>query len=254
MADQTGVMSPTRPWFSLATPDPDLTQFQPVKVWLRQVELQMRAVFNAGNLYTMAPTMIHELLNFGTGCMTHVDDTDDLARFYTHTPGSYLIAQNEKLEVSTLVREYEMTAEQMAVEFGEDNLSQAVKTNLSRGELGAWHKVVHFIEPNDDYRPTNPMAKHKAFSSVKYELGNADKNICLSKSGFDEFPAYVPRWSLTGEDIYGTDCPGMQTLGDIKALQIEEKRKGRPSINRSILLYKLLRRCVTCLSPASPGA
>ena len=44
-----GVMSPTRPWFSLATPDPELTQFQPVKLWLRQVELSMRSIFNAGN-------------------------------------------------------------------------------------------------------------------------------------------------------------------------------------------------------------
>tara|TARA_R110000824_G_scaffold146356_3_gene315138 strand:+ start:2807 stop:4468 length:1662 start_codon:yes stop_codon:yes gene_type:complete len=222
-----GVMSPTRPWFSLATPDPELTQFQPVKLWLRQVELSMRSIFNAGNLYTMAPTMIHELLNFGTGCMTHVDDDENLARFYAHTPGSYYIGQNDKLEVSTLVREYEMTTEQLAIEFGEENLSQAAKNNLSRNELGAWHKVVHFIEPNDDYRPNNPLAKNKLFSSVKYELGNIDKNVFLSQGGFDEFPAYVPRWSLTGEDIYGTDCPGMQTLGDIKSLQIEEKRKGQ---------------------------
>jgi hypothetical protein len=49
----------------------------------------------------------------------------------------------------------------------------------------------------------------------------------LSVSGFDEFPVYVPRWGLTDEDVYGTDCPGMVTLGDIKQLQIQEKRKAQ---------------------------
>ena len=29
-----GTMSPTRPWFALVTPDPDLMDFQPVRVWL----------------------------------------------------------------------------------------------------------------------------------------------------------------------------------------------------------------------------
>ena len=226
-----GVMSPSRPWFSLATPDPDLTQFQPVKIWLRQVELRMRAIFNAGNLYTMAPGMIHELLNFGTGCMTHVDDDENLSRFYTHTVGSYWIAQSDKLEVNTLVREYDMTAEQIALEFtdGKDlsSLSTSVQTALTRGNMGAWFPVVHFIEPNDDMRPSSPLSKDKPFASVKYEPGNVNKDAFLSVKGFDEFPAYVPRWGLTGEDIYGTDCPGMQALGDIKGLQIEEKRKAQ---------------------------
>ena len=121
-----GVMSPTRPWFALTTPDPELSKFQPVKIWLEQIEIQMRAIFNAGNLYNMAPVMLGELLQFGTGCMTQVDDEDNLARFYTHTVGSYMLGQNEKFEVNTIVREFEMTAEQMALEFGIDNLSISV--------------------------------------------------------------------------------------------------------------------------------
>tara|TARA_R110000765_G_scaffold273641_5_gene372367 strand:- start:2214 stop:3905 length:1692 start_codon:yes stop_codon:yes gene_type:complete len=226
-----GVMSPTRPWFDLATPDPGLMEFMPVKVWLRGVAKQMRAIFNSGNLYTMAPTMIGELLNFGTGCMTQVDDDDNLARFFTHTVGSYWISQNDQFVVDTLVREFMMTAEQMARSFtdGKDlsKLSTPVRTAIDRGNYDAKFPVVHFIEPNDDYRPDNPLAQNKEFASVKYETGNTDKDAYLSQSGFDEFPGYVPRWALTGEDIYGTNCPGMSSLGDNKQLQIEEKRKGQ---------------------------
>lgn len=226
-----GIMSPTRPWHSLATPDPHLMKVQAVKVWLEQVEMQQRAIFNAGNLYTMAPTMLAELLQFGTGCMTHLDDEDNVATFFAHTVGSYYIAQDEKFRVNTLVREFDMTAEQMAREFtdGKDlsNLSIGVQDALRNGHLDKWYPVVHFIEPNNDYRPHNFLKEFKPFSSVKYEVGQQDKHRFLSVSGFDEFPAYCPRWEVTGEDIYGTDCPGMGTLGDIKQLQIQEKRKGQ---------------------------
>ena len=226
-----GVMSPTRPWFDLGVPDPSLMEFMPVKAWLRGVANQMRTIFNAGNLYTMAPVMIGELLQFGTGCMTQVDDSENLARFFTHTAGSYMIGQDHNFVVNQLCREYMMTAEQMALEFTDgtnlSGLSTSVKTALDRGNYGAWFPVVHFIEPNGDFRPRNPLAKFKPFSSVKYEPGNRDKNMFLRQSGFDEFPGYTPRWATAGEDIYGTDCPGMITLGDIKQLQIMEKRKAQ---------------------------
>jgi hypothetical protein len=226
-----GVMSPTRPWHALATPDPDLMKFQPVKVWLEQVEKQQRAIFNAGNLYTMAPTMIAELLQFGTGCMTHLDDEENLATFFAHTVGSYYLSQDEKFRINTLVREYDMTAEQMAKEFtdGKDlsNLSPPVRLALDRNNFDQWFTVIHFIEPNDDFRPNNFLKEFKPFASVKYEKGSNEKEKFLSRSGFDEFPAYCPRWEVAGEDVYGTDCPGMGTLGDIKQLQIQEKRKGQ---------------------------
>jgi len=222
-----GVMSPTRPWMDLVTPDPALMEYMPVKIWLRTVRDQMLAVFNASNLYNMAPVMIGELLNFGTGCITHVDDNDNLSRFYTHTVGSYRIAQDEKFQVTTLGRRMKMTTEQMALEFEFDNLTTAVQTAIARNELNTRHTVVHLIEPNDDHRPRNPLAKFKKFASVKYQPDNADKNVLLSVKGFDEFPAYCPRWGVTGEDVYGTTCPGMVSLGDNKQLQVQEKRKGQ---------------------------
>ncbi len=228
-----GVMSPSRPWFSLRVlDDPDLMEFQPVKVWLHDVELLMREVFSRGNLYNMAPVMLGELLLFGTGCMTHVDDFLHLARFYTHTAGSYLIGQNSRFQVDTLAREFEMTTGQMIEEFGEENVSQTVKTQYTNGDYDIWHPVAHFIEPNPDADPSKLGSRFKAFRSVKYEPGNIqsagkEKGMFLSRRGFDRFPAYVPRWDLTGEDIYGTNCPAMVALGDIKGLQTEERRKAQ---------------------------
>ena len=222
-----GVMSPSRPWFALASQDPEMMEYAPVKNWLYDIERLFRAIYNKSNLYNMAPTMLGELILFGTGAMTHLDDFDDVARFYTHTIGSYMISQNSKFQVDTFVREFEMTVEQMIGEFGLDKVSPTVKNAYDNGNYDTWYPVVQFIEPNSNAKRSNLMSSNKPFRSVCYEPGCNDKNKVLRIKGFDEFPVYVPRWDLTGEDIYGTDCPAMTALGDIKGLQIEEKRKAQ---------------------------
>src|SRR5262249_10167535 len=39
-----------------------------------------------------------------------------------------------------------------------------------------------------------------------------------------EWPILAARWETGGEDVYGTNSPGMQSLGDIKQLQTSEKK------------------------------
>lgn len=224
----SGVMSPSRPWFALATEDPDLMDSQNVRIWLDACTAKLNSVFNKSNLFNMAPVMFGELLLFGTGAMSHLDDDEHVARFYTHTVGSYCIAQNERYEVDTLVREFEMTTEQLIEAFGLDAVSAQVKNAYDSGNYDQWWPVVHYTGPNN-YREVGRLdSKNKKFMSCYYEVNcNEDPNKILRESGFDEFPAYVPRWDLTGEDVYGTDCPGMIALGDVKQLQLEEKRKAQ---------------------------
>jgi hypothetical protein len=226
-----GVMSPSRPWFSLETLHPDLMESHNVKVYLSQVELLMRSIHNQSNLYNMSPVLLGELLDFGTGAMIHMDDFNDVARFYTLTAGSYMIAQNQRYEVDTLVREFQMTTEQMVKEYGLNKVSRWVKDSFDRGAYDDWHDVIQVIEPNPNTDERKLDARNKPFRSVHYEPGNdgqvRNQEEFLRVSGFDEFPAYVPRWAVAGEDIYGTDCPGMIALGDVKGVQIEEKRRAQ---------------------------
>ena len=222
-----GTMSPTRPWFALITPNLDLMEIHSVRVWLDNRERTIRAILNQSNFYNMAPVMLGELLLFATGCMLHVDDFQDVARFYTQTVGSYYIAQNERFEVNTLVRQFQRTTEQLIKQFGLVNVSVRVRDAYDKGNYDLWHDVVHFIEPNPDEDNSKLESRFKPFRSVHYQPDNADKHKFLGFSGFDEFPAYCPRWDVTNEDVYGTDCPGMTSLGDVKGLQIEEKRKAQ---------------------------
>lgn len=228
-----GTMSPTRPWFALETQDPEMMERPEVREWLWQVELIMRAIFSESNFYGMASSMLSELLLFGTGAMSHMDDFEDVARFYTHTAGSYMIAQNDRFQVDTFLREFQWTAAQIAKAFGIDNVSQSVKTAIDQGDYENWFDVLHLIEPNDDFRPSSPLARNMRYKSVYWEKGLSKEGAdpgdpeFLEVRGFNEFPIYSPRWDVTGEDIYGTNCPGMTALGDIKQLQLQEKRKAQ---------------------------
>ncbi len=225
---QAGLMSPTRPWHAVRVPDPDLMKFRPVKIWTSQIAAIQRQIFSQSNLYNASPQVLGEMLLFGQGCMSHEDDFEDLARFYPHTVGSYMIAQNARHDVTTLVREYEMTVEQLVTEFGLENVSREVELAYDQGNYEQWIPVVSFVEPNPDADPSRLGARFKAWRSIRYELGSLEsKNKFLRRSGFDRFPAYAPRWERTGEDIYGTDCPGMTSLGDVKGLQAVEKMKAQ---------------------------
>ena len=87
--------------------------------------------------------------------------------------------------------------------------------------------MTQFIHPNPSPLLNSSLSKDKPFRSVYYEPGNRGQNIFLSKRGYDEFPVYAPRWETTGNDVYGTSCPGMAALGDIRQLQLSERRKAQ---------------------------
>lgn len=226
-----GIMSPARPWFAFETPDPDMMRIQEVKEWCDKVAIILRAIFNGSNFYSSSSSMLGELILFATGAMMHMDDYEDVARFYPLTVGSYWIGQDARQVVNTLVREYQLTVGQIFEnrKSGTWNggVSPTAQTAYDQGNYDMWIPVTHIVEPNIAYADAKLEAKYKKFRSCTYEPGNTDRTIMLNDSGFDDFPAHVPRWDTTAEDIYGTDCPAMTALGDIKGMQIEERRKGQ---------------------------
>ena len=138
-----------------------------------------------------------------------------------------MLALNGKNITDTFYREYELSVAQCVKQFGIENCSNNVKQQWKTGNTEAWVKVVNVVEPNDDRDRQSPLAKDKAFRSVYFEDSSpkrGDKDLFLRESGFDMFPLMTPRWDVTAEDVYATDCPGITALGDTKALQHGEKK------------------------------
>ncbi|HEX6215300.1 MAG TPA: portal protein [Vicinamibacterales bacterium] len=222
-----GLTSPARPWFRLTTPDPALAEQGDVKYWLSDVEQRMRDVFSKSNLYQALPVFYHELGVFGTACMAALEDDKDVIRFQPFTIGSYWLAQNAAWSVDTFAREFKMTVRQVVEKFGIDACSIATRLAYEQGQLENWVDVCHLVEPNDERIHGRLDGVGMPWRSTYWERGGpaeSDRMIVLSEKGFRENPILAARWTVTAEDIYGAS-PGMDALGDAKALQVQEKRK-----------------------------
>lgn len=242
----SGITSPARPWFRLTTPDPKMAEQGEVKEWLQFVTERMSAVFLKSNLYNVLPIVYGDLGVFGTSAMQIEEDFENVVRFYPFPIGSYMISNNERLIVDTFRRDFRMTVRQIVKKFGAQqnreidwtNISQTVKNLWDNSHYEAWVDVCHVVRPNDEYDQQKALAKFKRYSSCYYEEGytgasqggnymTESSDRFLRESGYDLFPVLAPRWEITGEDSYATDCPGMTALGDIKALQTMQKRKAQ---------------------------
>lgn len=234
----SGVTSPARPWFRLTTPDPDLAERATVKDWLHIVTQRMSTIFLRSNWYNVLPTLYYDLGIFGTAAMMIEEDDEDVIRCTSFPVGSYMIANDSKGRVRIFMREFGMTVRQIVERFGEngknmENLSTVIRESWENNRnLDNWHDVVHVIMPNPEYDTQKLESKYKPFVSCYYEKARQD-DLYLEESGYDEFPIFVPRWAVTGEDVYATDCPGMTVLGDVKQLQLGEKR-GMQAIEKQI--------------------
>lgn len=224
----SGITSPARPWFRLGSGDSDLDALQSVKIWLHQVQQTMYKVFSQSNTYNSLHQIYAELGVFGTAAMGVYHDFENVIWCKPYTVGSYMLALDSKNVADTFYREYEISVAQCIKQFGEENVSQSVLEQWKKGNSESWVKIVHAIEPNDDRDGSIPLAKYKAWRSVYYEAKSGTRegsNKFLRQSGFDDFPILAPRWDVTADDIYATDCPGITGLGDTKALQLAERRK-----------------------------
>lgn len=222
----SGITSPARPWFRLATPDPEMMDYGPVKMWLEVVQNRMNDMFNKSNLYQSLPVVYSSLGTYGTAAMAVLEDDSDIIRTYPFPIGSYYIANSQRLSVDTAFRKFSMTVRQLVMEFGLDNVSSTVKGMWENGTYETWIEVVNAVYPNINRDTGRLDSKNKRYKSVYYETGG-DSSKVLRESGYDEFPILAPRWEVNGEDVYGSNCPGMTALGQVKALQLEQRRKSQ---------------------------
>lgn len=239
-----GITSPARPWFRLTDDDPELAEFASAKRWLATISDRMGTVFLRSNIYNSFPIIYGDAGIFSTAAMMVEEDFDDVIRTYPFPIGSYMIANDAKLRVNVFFREFRYTVRQVVEKYGTYNkksgspqwekFSDKVKTLYDEGNMEAWIDICHVIQPNEDFDEGKIESKYKKFSSYTYERGAVNGNPYdqkderyLKESGYDHFPVLAPRWEVNGEDAYGTSCPGMDALGDIKQLQLMSKRKAQ---------------------------
>lgn len=223
----SGITSPARPWHKLLPPE----QFRDdpeVRDWLDSVENVLREEFLRSNIYNSLHELYGILAAMGTPAL-YVEESQEPGesfRSYVFPVGQYCLATSARQRVDTIYREFSMTVVQLVDEFGLEVCSPNVQMMFKEGKYDEWIDVCHVVEPNRNRENGKVDNKNKPWKSCYFEVSHETGRKPLRESGFDEFPVMAPRWSVTGEDVYGS-CPGMDALGDCKALQLLERRKAQ---------------------------
>ena len=220
----SGLTSPSRPWFRLGLPDPDLMQVGAVKYWLDEVQNRMLDIFAKSNVYGSLSILYEEVATFGTACGFLEQDYDDVIRLRVYTIGEYYLSTGPDGRVNGFYRRFWMTVAQIVKEFGIENCTMQVQNMYKNNQLDTWVKLNFLIEENDDRIPEMKDAKNMPYRCVYWEDG-AMVDDYLRLGGFEELPILTPRWqTTTTADSYGKS-PGWKMLGDVKMLQRLQKNK-----------------------------
>lgn len=234
----SGITNPARPWFRLSTPDADINAMTSVKEWLAEVESRMFVVLAKSNTYNELQVHYGDLGIFGTAATICEEDEQDVVRLQTFPNGSYFLANDAYGRVRYFAREFQMSVSALLEKFGLNApFSQATRSLINRQQWRQQVEVRHLIMPNPKWNPNRRTSSAKRFVSYYWETGQSGKGYgngpvqgkdeleFLRIAGYDEFPVFGSRWEVSGEDGYGTDCPGFTSLGDIRQLQLGERRK-----------------------------
>lgn len=228
---QSGLTSPSRPWFKLSLGDDDLDTMANVSYWLDDTQRRMENVFSKSNVYGGLHSIYEEVAGFGTACALLEEDEDDIVRLRVYTCGEYYLGTGPDGRVNAFYRRFWMTVSQMVKEFGLNNVSPQVATMYRNQSPDVWVRINFLIEVNDARVQEMKDWKNMKFRTVYWEDG-AMVDKYLRMGGFDEFPILAPRWStVTTADSYGRS-PGWKMLGDVKMLQ-------KLQINKLIALDKV---------------
>lgn len=220
----SGLTSPSRPWFKLTTKDPDLINYQPVKVWLGEVEDRMRALFQSTNFYTATQSGYRELALYGIEAAIMAQHWREVAVVHPMTAGEFWIGLGDALSPDSLYRRVPMTVGQAVQKF-QGSVSAKVRALYDAAKYDEWVPIYHAIEPNPERIPGKLDKTNMVFRSIYWEEGQQESGKeVLAFEGFEQQPFWAPRWDASGSTPVYCRGPASAVLGTAKQLEIKELR------------------------------
>lgn len=218
-----GITSPARPWFRLTTSDPGLAELTSVRYWLDWCEQRIRTGLSKSNFYNCLASFYPDIGSFATQVLWIEPDPEDVISCELLPVGRFCLDSDGR-RISVITTESRRSAQELMTLFG-DRCSTRVKDAYRKADYTAQFDILHILEPNRERDPRKLDASGKLWTSKWLELDNQHAGGFLREAGYETFPACPTRWEVTGEDVYGGNCPGMASLGDLMHLQELERRK-----------------------------
>lgn len=225
----SGLASPSRPWFKMR-PVNDQELDGDASAWIDIVESRMLTVMARSNFYDSFAVECTDVITFGTAPVLIYEDERDIIRLYNPTNGEYFLGSDSTMRVDTFARNFVLNIQQIVGMFGLSACPPEIQDMWRQkgAALQTERTIAHIIEPNF---PIASESGQKDIGKVKgpfdwrevYWLYGAGAPYPLSIRGFRDQPFTAGRWATQGNDPYGRS-PAMDTLGDVKTLQVLTKR------------------------------
>lgn len=217
--------SPSLPWFRLVGNNDDYKYDHEAQMWLQKVQSIILDVFRRSNTYNSLHELYHNLCIFGTAASVVVEDPVTVIHHHVLPVGTFCLQNDSKGQVSTLYREFTLTASQAVRQFGYDKVSRSVQKSFDEGNTEVEFRFIHAIEPREDRDLSSKSNLDMPWASYYIEESSEDGGI-LAESGYPYFPCICPRWQVSGLEPYGIS-PAFGALPDIQQLQHATWRKAQ---------------------------
>jgi hypothetical protein len=197
------------------------------KQWYAKCSEIAQLMLATSNFYTEIHETYFDDSVFGTYALFVQKGRNHPLNFSKFDCGTYSIAEDDEGDITTLFRELELTAEQAAEKFGEENLSEKMQKTLEQirrsGKGGTIkHKFIHAIYKREegDRERGKEDGPNKPYASVYVE--QSTKHVCRN-SGFEEKPFFAGRHIKSMNGPYGVS-PAWMALPEARQLNFLTKQ------------------------------
>ena len=213
-----GLLTPvSQEWHNLRPKDPRLKDNKAVRDWFFQVNSLLFDYRNnpASNFGGQNSARWEQMGAFGTGVLFIDYDPKETLRYKCLDIKNLSFRENHQGVIDTVFRKYALTASQASGQFGEKNISDAMK-QLLKSDEGNTRKfsILHIVKPNPMKGVIKNGVEGKEYLSYYVDVS---EKILLESGGYDTFPYSISRYSLAPDDILGRS-PAMSALADVKML------------------------------------
>ena len=213
------------PWFTLALENQDPGQ-KAQQQYLQIVQKQQYKQLNRSSFYDEGRLLIRSLLDFGTGIMMRTENVEaEMPVYRTLNIFRTLIAENQFGDVDVIIRDFFLSPQAAAAEYGLENLTETVQEQHRMNKIDR-STYSEFIYPNGRY-DVDIERNGKAYISIHTSEEDNGMTV-LRVDGYETKPFFTARYTRSYDGgAWGEDSPGILQLSNIKELNsaVRDRRK-----------------------------
>lgn len=208
----------TSPWFNYGVPV--RVKDQAAKKYLAEVSQTGRELIAQSTFYLAAHEMYLDRGGFGTGCVYAERDYETgKLHFECWALGTFVIAEDHRKNVNTVVRCFKLSALQAEEKFGRENLPEKMRKCLEKGGDKALDEFefLHFIMPRSTAAQQTGGNPKEKMPWACYYIAKDGSHLC-KESGYRTKPFFVSRYLEWGTGLgwtYGW-APAFTALPDAR--------------------------------------